>query len=209
MAMHRCGFPGDETRGKRPRWGIGTARKPQNKTEHAELCPTCPEGMIAGLRVLLGGIPHASNGAAARSLAWPFICNQTYRPAVTSPHAFAPWDISFFGPKNKTCIFTGRSSDSVSSPRPLLGINTNGLWPRLHFTAAVLSETCTPFPILPPARMVPARRRSGTCEYPCILLCLKYSICLWVLQYPLSRRERGCAVHHAAQPLPETWELFH
>ena len=25
----------------------------------------------------------------------------------------------------------------------------------------------------------------------------------------VSQRERGCAVHHAAQPLPETWELFH
>ena len=97
-------------------------------------------------------------------------------PRPLSPRAFAPRDISFFSPKNKTCIFTGRSSDSASSPRPLLGINTNGLWPRLHFTAAVLSETCTPFPILPPARAVPARRRSGTCEYPCILLCLKYSI---------------------------------
>ena len=106
-------------------------------------------------------------------------------------------------------VFAGRSSDSASSPWPLLGMITNGLWPRLHFTAAVLSETCTPFPILPLARAVPERRRSGTCKYPCILLCLKYSICLSVLQYPLSRRERGCAVHHAAQPLPETWELFH
>lgn len=125
-------------------------------------------------------------------------------PRPLSPHAFAPWDISFFSPKNKTCIFTGRSSDSASSPWPLLGMITNGLWPRLHFTAAVLSETCTPFPILPLARAVPERRRSGTCKYPCILLYLKYSICLSVLQYPLSRRERSCAVHHAVQPLPET-----
>jgi hypothetical protein len=25
----------------------------------------------------------------------------------------------------------------------------------------------------------------------------------------VSHKERGCTVHHAAQPFPETWELFH
>ena len=45
-------------------------------------------------------------------------------------------------------LFTGRSSDSASSPRPLLDPRINGTWLRLRLTAAVLSEIRTPFPIL-------------------------------------------------------------
>ena len=45
---------------------------------------------------------------------------------------------------------------------------TNGLIEGLlHFTAAVLSEVFTPFPILPFRALLRALR--GTCEYPVIL----------------------------------------
>jgi len=57
-------------------------------------------------------------------------------------------DISFFGPKSKTCVFTGRSSDSASSPRPPSRSEDQRPWPWFRHTAAVLPETSTPFPIL-------------------------------------------------------------
>ena len=89
--------------------------------------------------------------------------------AALPPTRFA-WAAVRIVRRTKYAFFTGRSSDSASSPAPLLDLSINGKWLRLHLTAAVLSETCTPFPILLIARLVPVCRRSGTCEYPCILL---------------------------------------
>jgi len=53
-----------------------------------------------------------------------------------------------------------------------LSAKVNGHGPRLRFTAAALSETFTPFPILP--FRAPGK---GTCEYPYILLWYQYNIC--------------------------------
>ena len=67
---------------------------------------------------------------------------------------------SFFSPKNQTCIFTGRSSDSASSPWIIFSAHSQ--WytdPSFRLTAAVLSEIFTPFPILPALRGAPVNTR--------------------------------------------------
>ena len=76
---------------------------------------------------------------------------------------------SFFSPKNQTCIFTGRSSDSASSPWIIFSAHSQ--WytdPLFRLTAAVLSEIFTPFPILPALRGAPVNTRLFN-------YCLQYS----------------------------------
>ena len=120
-----CAAFRERSKGKHP-LGLSAPRGGRKKTEHAEPCPTCPEEMIAGLRVLSGGIPCAQTALPRNHRRGRSPAIKRTGPRSLSPHAFAPWDILFFGPKNKTCVFTGRSSDSASSPRPLLGLAING-----------------------------------------------------------------------------------
>ena len=48
-----CAAFRERSKGKHP-LGLSAPRGGRKKTEHAEPCPTCPEEMIAGLRVLFG-----------------------------------------------------------------------------------------------------------------------------------------------------------
>lgn len=77
-------------------------------------------------------------------------------------------DKSFFSPKNRICFFTGRSSDSVSSPRPLLDPSINGHGPG----SASQQRSCRRL-ALRSLFSSPRKARGGTCEYLFILLSVK------------------------------------